>query len=73
MKKNELWKNGKREWKDKSQNKSKKRKWETENNKKEKVQGKHNKWEAKKKNNRNKTNASVTVINTNEFTYQFKR
>ena len=49
MKKNGLWKNGKKEWKDKSQNKSKNRKWETENIKKEKVQEKHNKREAKKK------------------------
>ena len=34
----------------------------TENNKKEKVQEKHNKREAKNDYNRNKTNASVTVI-----------
>lgn len=58
MKKNGLWKNGKREWKDKSQNKSKK---ESEKQKITKKR-KHNKREAKNDYNRNKTNASVTVI-----------
>jgi len=71
MKKNGLWKNGKRERRDKSQNKSKK---ESE---KQKITKKR-KYRKSTINEKQKIiiieiNASVTVINMNEFKYQFKR